>query len=349
MARIDISQDLVDKLKSVRIKNSIRANELAKYIGKTPAYVSKLENGDFKTMDQESLEKIVNYITSDPNGYERFIDDFLKTASSDEQDQQLDIMRFDMAERVIPIPPSLVHYINDQMEALKISVPELVSYINSNDDYSDEFLRKCGLQKDMMKTNYFYPIEGNDDSGLPKTIILYHVSEYQLESILNFKTTSCAHVVLFSVVYCLLKLKNGGKQTVENSWKLRSQASEILVENKFYTILDRSRFFAQTQQPEEYKTFLNESDLTNYTLVSEILKRIEYMSNYNINYTNEKLTGIVENLNAEVSFALSFMALPIHRLSQLSTTQKREFLHLANDIIDDMTNNPKPDSQIDLY
>ncbi len=349
MARIDISPDIINRLKSVRIQNSIRANELAKYIGKTPAYISKLENGEFKTVDQESLEKIVNYITSDPNGYERFIDDFLKSASTDEQNNQLDMMRFDMAERIIPIPPSLIYYIKDQMEKLNISVSELTEYINKNDDYSDEFLNKCGLSRELMKPNYFYPIEGNDDSGLPKTIILYHVSEYQLDSILNFKMTSCPHVILFAVVYNLLKLRDGGKQSTEKSWKLRTEASSILTENKFYTILDKSRFFAQTQQPEEYKAFLNEQDLTNYSLINEMLEHIEYLSNYNINYTNEKLQGIVENMSSEVSFALSFMALPISKMIQLTSTQKREFLNMVNNIIEDLVSNPRPDDQIDLY
>lgn len=350
MAKVDVSPELGHRLREFRLRSGIRANELANYIGKTPAYITKLEKGDFKSVDEKALEQIVNYITSDPNGYERFIDDFLSSASDDEIKAQLEIMRFDMIERTIPIPPDLIVYINEQLSKLGMTAAELVEYINQNDDYDDDFFERNHLKRTALRYNCFYPLPGgaSDNDGL-KTLILYRMSRRQIEDILSNRTTSCPHFMLFSMVYSLLKLQNGGRQPESEQWRLKSETSRILQENKFYTILDRSRFFATTALPEDYKDFLNNYDIRNFQLTNDIFEKIEYLSNCNVIYTNEKLEEIVKNLNEDTSFALGYMALPIHKLSSLPVAQKREFLEMIREQIDDYLRNTHVESAVELY
>jgi len=350
LAKVDISPELGHKLREFRLRSGIRAKELAQYIGKTPAYITKLEKGDFKTMDEDALQEIVKYITSDENGYERFIDDFLSSATEDEIKSQLDIMHFDMLERSIPVPKSLIVYINTQLQTMDVSIRELVNYINENDDYDDAFFTRHNLDRSELKTNTFYPIPGEGPrGGQLKTFILYKLFEPNVRAILSSRITVCPHVTLFAIVYNLLKLENGGKQPVEKQWQLKSETTRILTENKFYTILDRSRAFSKSSVPAEYTAFLSSYDKDNFTFINDIFEKLEYLSNYNVVYTNEKLEGIARNLNEDSSFTLSFMALPISRLAGLTVSQKKEFLELIRGQIDDYLSTVGSNNSVELY
>lgn len=350
MAKIDISPELGQRIREFRLRSGIRAKELAQYIGKTPAYITKLEKGDFKTMDEDSLQKIVAYVTSDEGGYERFIDDFLASASEDELKSQLDIMHFDMLERSIPVPKTLVTYINTKLQTLDISIRELVQYINENDDYDEAFFTQHGLDRAAIKFNSFYPLPGEGPSGgTIKTFILYKLSEPKVRAILSSHITACPHVILFAIVYNLLKLEHGGKQPVAEQWRLKSETTRILTENKFYTILDRSRAFSKSSVPAEYTDFLSSYDKDNFTLINDIFERLEYLSNYNVIYTNEKLAGIASNLNEDASFALGFMALPIAKLAGLTVSQKKEFLEQIRGQIDDFLSMASSCNAVELY
>ena len=50
MARAIVTPELADTLRSIRLQNKIQAKALATHIGKSPAFVSKLESGNIQTM-----------------------------------------------------------------------------------------------------------------------------------------------------------------------------------------------------------------------------------------------------------------------------------------------------------
>ena len=51
MPRAIVTPSLSETIRSIRQQNKILANKVAAYVGKSPAYISKLENGDIKTID----------------------------------------------------------------------------------------------------------------------------------------------------------------------------------------------------------------------------------------------------------------------------------------------------------
>ena len=63
MPRAIVTPSLVETLRSIRLQNKIQAKQLALHIGKSPAYVSKLENGSIQTIDTEELNSILQFIS----------------------------------------------------------------------------------------------------------------------------------------------------------------------------------------------------------------------------------------------------------------------------------------------
>ena len=59
MPRAIVTPSLAETLRSIRLQNKIQAKQLASHIGKSPAFVSKLENGSIQTIDTEELNSIL--------------------------------------------------------------------------------------------------------------------------------------------------------------------------------------------------------------------------------------------------------------------------------------------------
>ena len=70
MARVIVTQELADTLRSIRIQNKIQAKLLANHINKSPAYISKLENGNIQTIDNNELYDILKLIIGDAGNYD---------------------------------------------------------------------------------------------------------------------------------------------------------------------------------------------------------------------------------------------------------------------------------------
>ena len=53
MPRFDVTQPLAETIKTIRIQNKISSKDLAKKIGKSPSYLSKLEKAEIKSIDAQ--------------------------------------------------------------------------------------------------------------------------------------------------------------------------------------------------------------------------------------------------------------------------------------------------------
>ena len=63
-------------------------------LGKSPAYVSKLEKGQIQQIEKDELVKITNYITQSNEGYYLFCEKIAETADAKELDHDICLMKF---------------------------------------------------------------------------------------------------------------------------------------------------------------------------------------------------------------------------------------------------------------
>ena len=73
MAKVYVTQELAETIKSIRLQNKILSKDLANIIDKSPSYVTKLEKGEIQTIDIDELNKIFNYIIGDDTSFDETI------------------------------------------------------------------------------------------------------------------------------------------------------------------------------------------------------------------------------------------------------------------------------------
>lgn len=62
MARYDVTPELASIIKSTRIVNNVTAKSVAEHIGKSQSYISKLEKGGIKSIEENELISIFKFI-----------------------------------------------------------------------------------------------------------------------------------------------------------------------------------------------------------------------------------------------------------------------------------------------
>ena len=142
MARVIVTQELADTLRSIRIQSKIQAKSLANHINKSPAYISKLESGNIQTIDNNELYDILKFIIGDAGNYDEIAERIYASLkfkyTKKEIDEQVWFTNFDTVERSIPIPNSLIEDLNNKIKKTNISIPKLLERINANEALDDD-------------------------------------------------------------------------------------------------------------------------------------------------------------------------------------------------------------------
>lgn len=351
--KIKLSETIGLRLKEFRTQYKVKAKDVAEMLGKSPAYISKLEKGQIQQIEKTEFAKILNFITQEDDGYYQFFEKFAEKADIKELENDLAFWNFDMLERKIPINNELIALIKKIMSDLGVSVHTLTNYINENEDLDADFLREYDLNPAEVEKNVWHAVTDVNNIQKVFNYIFLEYSEEKIEKLLSGEIKKCEYMFIYAIVYHLLKMKYKKEGKEYNNTLIEecnSEAEQILVNYKFYSLTVKNRFLSQTETLEEYNNLLNEFDIDNAKYVMDIIEVIKFLSEYDVEYTNDKLKVIVENLKEnDTTFALAYMAISLQGLNDLQTGLKREFLKEIKEIINKYSNMAETVDNIERY
>lgn len=348
MARVNVTIELAERIKELRLVNKVKAIDLAAHMEKSPAYISKLESGNIKTLDYEELLKIFTFISKDKDDLEDFIDKLSLEVVTKELDEQTWLMNFDTIERKIPIPSSLVDYINRLISDLNLTIPYLIAYINENEDLKD-IKHDYNIDISKYKNNLWHSFKTENEKLI--SFIIMDLNIRQVENILEKKVDTSNYVTIESILYNILRLKYGleNSLTEEKNSEIKKETRDILNSHKFYSSFEKSKILKAATTKQEFDLLLNEFDLNNRKLVNEFLGHIRFLSNWNIKYTNEKLNLLNENLKWDPSYTLTLASLPFSELNDISKSLKGDLLKDIKNLIYEYKHKPEAQKTIETY
>ena len=111
MPRAIVTPELTETLRGIRLQNKIQAKNLAAHIGKSPAFISKLESGNIQTIDTKELYSILQFISGENSSTELAEQIYASLRfkySSKEIEEQLWFTNYDTVECLLPIPEALI-------------------------------------------------------------------------------------------------------------------------------------------------------------------------------------------------------------------------------------------------
>lgn len=346
MPKIVVTDKLADTLKMLRMQNGIKSKDLAEHLGKTPGYISKLEKQEVKNIEIETVESIFSFILGEDYRkteiWEQIYASLQIKYSKLEIEEEIWFANFDTVHRYLPVPDSIIDFLNEKISQLNITREILLKRINANEALSEDEINNPKL-----KPNLWYPAVSGKGSS-----IKISMSEKMLSNILDKKMLSCPYVFIFCILHYLLKIEKYGdivKIEEHENKQINKETTSILNTHKFYSIIERDNIVSGAQSKEEIQQLLSSFDNENAKLIGEILGELKFASEMDIRVTNERLTGFLENLNKNVWFTLKIISLDYTSLESVDMAQRKEFIKDIENLIKKYTDNQKNIKNTETY
>lgn len=347
MPRAIVTPELAETLRSIRLQNKVQAKNLAAHIQKSAAYISKLENGNIRTIDTKELYRILEYISNENDSVE-LADQIYQSLkfkySVKEIEEQLWFINYETVECLIPLPESLIDDINARIKRLNISQQYLNSRINAN-----EALSKEERDDDSIEYNQWYRRKDQDNNA---TSIKIKLSEGKMEDILEKKYDVVPYVFIFAIMYYLLKIEKYGDTvpiTFDDNIALMKKTTDELNAHKFFSISEKNHLIAQKQTKEEVQELLNSFDKDNIEIINNILSGLRFASEHNIKSTNEQLSQFEKNMHWDLGFMLKVVSMKYCDLKKISISNRKKLLSEIETLIKKYADIPDSQNQIEEY
>ena len=175
MPRAIVTPELAETLRGIRLQNKIQAKSLAAYIGKSPAFISKLESGNIQTIDTKELYSILQFISGENSSTELAEQIYASLRfkySSKEIEEQLWFTNYDTVECLLPIPEALIDDMVTRLGTLGVSRSYLNTRINANEALSPEDINDDSIeffQYHRASDSWIWPAHGEVNTFLIET------------------------------------------------------------------------------------------------------------------------------------------------------------------------------------
>ena len=349
MPKAQVTTQLSETIKNLRIQNRISSKSLAAHIKKSPAYVTKLEKGDIQTIDIQELSAILHFITNESSSIaisEQIYSSLKIKYTEKEIDAQLWFRNFDTIDRQIPIPDQLVEYINNLLTSHSISRDYLNNRINSNEALDDQMRNDSSIPNNV----WFSSTNGDNYNRLIKISL----PEDTQNSILDKKQSTCSYMFMFCIVFYTRKIVEYDKLTKlsdKEYTELYNRTTEILNSHHFYSIAERNLIIGKeiSQTNEKIAELLSVSNREYAGYIENILKQLTLAADYNIENTNRILNTFSENMQWDIGFILSLLGIQFHKLDNISFNKKKALLNEIKELLYKYQELPTAQKQIEDY
>lgn len=347
MAKFRLTEELADTIRELRIQNKIQSKDMAVALNRSASFVSKIENGSIKTITEEEFDTILEMIfpgsASPQDRVDKLVEFQIKRYGLESSEDEAWFYNLDTVYRLIPIPQKLVEEINGIITETGISIDNLVSRINANEDISED-------ERNNVDLPYNEWVESKDSDV--KLIIRMKISKEEVEAILSGKQQACNFVTMQAIVHYLFKAKMfscKNQLADEDIIKIHKAWLELLDKHKFYTLSRKERLLSQTRTKNEAKHILNDFDIENQETINNMLRLIKMASDMDVLTTNKSLKRFVDNMEWDFNLMIRIIGFDFASIGDCSFSNKIQMLHDIRDVMIKYRDMPEEEKKKDIY
>ncbi len=347
MARVYVTPELGEAIKAIRLQNKLTSKSLSEHIGKSPAYISKLEKGDMVTISDDELRTIFEFVSKNDESFDNIIEKIYDTLrwkyAPEEIETQVWFCNYDTVKRKLPIPPELIDEINDRMLKIGVEKDDLLSRINANESLSKEDINNS------VPHNTWWSVENKPNR---KQSIKINFDKVIYEKILAKQIDVSPYIFILSMAFYLIKIeKYGSKVEIsdEQNREVMDEATQLLTKYKFYSLAVKDELLSNINSREEQLELLSSFDQENIKQVNILLSRIKFLSDSNIKYTNRSLENFNKNINWDAGFMMRLISMSFFDLDKVSYTHLKELLDKIDALIEEYGKLPEAEKNLETY
>lgn len=353
MAKYDVTIELANLIKSIRIRENITAKAIAEYIGKSQSYFSKLEKAEIKSIEQDELIDIFHFILGSEEAFQNFLNsslfDIIKASDLRFSDEEIKnkswYYNFDQVLRLIPIPGDLIDYLIQEMDRNNISTQYLCDRINGNEAIA-YYIEN--LDDYPYNTWHFIAEKGK----LKHIFIKMKVDLAEIEKILTKEVESVNYVTMRSMVLYVSIIKKYGhdKKITSNEYReMTDEAINLLNFYKFYSLEEKHYLELTAKNDAERDALISEFDRKNAETINSIIDFFKLCSDIDNLKTTKRLNSFKRNLDWDGGFILRLISYNFFEIDNVSLDEKQQLLNEIYDLINKYKNKSDNNKTVQFY
>lgn len=323
--KFDVTPELSTLLKTIRMQNNISAKNLASGLGKSPSYISKLEGGDVKTIREEHLTAILEYISEGSDFYEDILPNAVRVLYSFIEParlvDQVWLMQYDVVSRQVTVPEGMADDILAHLKEKGITVGELAEVVNAN---IDSEMSASFLPNEIVSLDY---------EGQTRLLIRADFSKKELEQVLSKKNLTTSYFCVYCMAHSMFRMLHfpgvNKKLPPEDAALLLRLVAAYMEQWNLHSLVGFSHMlssdeFIRRQAP------LASAGTSAIDHIAEIFREA---SAHDAVLTAKQLNTFYDTLSWDTAFAMKLIGISFSELEGLSYHNKKKLLEEIQTLI----------------
>lgn len=349
MAKFDVTPELGEVIRLTRIQNNIASKTLAASLERSPAYISKLEKGEIKTIEESELTSILEYIIPEADSFSQRLELVTETLvrhySRDDFNQQLWLQNYDWVTRRISIPPQLIQELHDSYDLSSSQIVHLITEINFNSDLPEEIRNDKSIPFNQWRARF-------TDGVLQCHYIKLKIEPQEIIRVLNGSLSETNYLLLFALVRFLFRMTHYTNQDVldeQQEREINQFATKKLSDYNVRTIVNQVWKRRDDVIQSDIQSLLSSQNPEIGSLSQEIMSLINILTRFNLPAGVESLRCLNSSLEWDTAFTEKMMRLPYFDLEGVSHTNKKQLLAEIEALIQKYKNLPAAQKSLESY
>lgn len=339
--KFSVTPELALLLKTLRAQSGVSAKELAETLEKSPSYVSKLENGEVKSIYKDVLACALTAVAGGGDFFEDVLPAAVRMLTSfmarERLLSQVWLLQFDVVERMVSVPVGMAADIKGHLADAGVTVPELVRRVNSNAD--------SGLGAGF-PANEFVSV---DYEGSPRLTVRVELSEDRVERALAEEKPLLSYLDLMDIAFVMFRLVNYpeavGKLPPDEAVTVLRCTASFMDQWGLHSLTGFSHFVSS----DEFVAHQEPLARTNPRIVQRIAEVLDEASRHDSIAVTNQLNAFYETLQWDPAFALKLLSIPFSDLGDVSFRTKRCLLADIRDLVDRYDQLPDFEKRLEEY
>ena len=342
--KFEVTTELAMLIKTLQTQCHLAAKDLAAAIGKSPSYITKLENGNVKKIQKDDLTRIISLITDGEDFFEDKLPQVIRTLSSiAEPDAILKqgwLLQYDSYDRPIVISEAMALDIRQRMEKLALTPESLSATINANKDVRD---------RDRLPANEIVLMQQQDGRLFR---LKASVSSQQISAIIDQTDLVTCYGTLYAMMFILVKLDKYG----DIGFMQPPQAIEVLQETgrylaswQVFSLTRYGQFMSSGEFQTRQQQLLKAYEVPGMDALGQIMEILSGLSEIDKAGTQAAGTAFLKNLDWDPAFMIKLISLPFDRLGDMSHANKVRLLDEVRGLMDNYQNMSALEKKIESY
>lgn len=347
LAKFDVTPELGEIIRLTRLQNSIASKALAAHLERSPAYISKLEKGEIKTIEESELTCILMYIVRDGNSFSEKLETVTETLvrhfSRETCNRQFWLQTYDWVARKVSVPQDLIRELNQAYCLTDETLLRLINKINANIELPDALRDDKSFPYNQWRSG-----TGTDELQYIKI----KIEPSEIIQVLDGTLTETSYLLLYAVIHYLYRINHFPNTTIltENEViEISLYTREKLASYNIRTIVNQVWRRRDEVIQSDISSLLSSQDPEMGSFAQELMTLTNILAQFDLPAGTESLRLLNSNLDWDSAFTEKVMRLPLYDLEGVSHTNKKKLLVEIEDLIQKYKNLPLAQKSLESY